>query len=115
EARAASAADAAATARAEVAEHVPAPRTVDLLEPPKLDTRIEGHLSPEVAHRREFHPHESPWQMVVPLLVLAGGALAAGMLNLPFSDAVHFLGNWLEPSLLGNEVHLGLSGVTQFL
>ena len=31
-----------------------------------------------------LHPHESPWVMRIPLLVLAVGAATAGMLNLPF-------------------------------
>jgi NADH-quinone oxidoreductase subunit L len=90
---------------------------VDLLEPPVIDPAIEEQLAQDhdLAHRREFHPHESPWQMLVPLLVLSVGATVAGLLNLPFSDNLHYLGNWLEPSLFGNEVHLEVSGATQGL
>ncbi|MPY95384.1 MAG: NADH-quinone oxidoreductase subunit L [Acidimicrobiia bacterium] len=115
ETNAASAGTVVAAARADASRHVPTPTMVDLLEAPVVDPAIDEYLAPEVAHRREFHPHESPWQMLLPLVVLAGGALVAGMLNLPFSNGVHFLANWLEPSMLGNEVHLGLSGVTQVL
>jgi len=51
------------------------------------------------------HPHESPWTMTVPLVVLAGAATVAGGLNLPFTKDLHFLEHWLEPSRLGNEFH----------
>jgi len=51
------------------------------------------------------HPHESPWTMTLPLVALAGAALVAGGLNLPFTKDLHFLEHWLEPSLLGNEFH----------
>ena len=59
-------------------------------------------------------PHESPWQMWVPLAGLAVAALAGGLLNLPFTTDVHFLESWLEPSLFGNEVHLGFAGGTKW-
>ncbi|MET0729062.1 MAG: NADH-quinone oxidoreductase subunit L [Acidimicrobiales bacterium] len=51
-------------------------------------------------------PHESPWTMTVPLVVLAVLSVVGGVLNLPFSTDLHFLGHWLEPSLFGNEAHL---------
>ncbi|MFT5268821.1 MAG: NADH-quinone oxidoreductase subunit L, partial [Acidimicrobiales bacterium] len=59
------------------------------------------------------HPHESPWTMTFPLVVLAGAALVAGALNLPFTKDLHFLEHWLEPSFYfngkSNEFH-GLPG-----
>jgi len=59
------------------------------------------------------HPHESPWTMTFPLVVLAGAALVAGVLNLPFTKDLHFLERWLEPSFYfngkSNEFH-GLPG-----
>lgn len=59
------------------------------------------------------HPHESPWTMTFPLVVLAGAALVAGGLNLPFTKDLHFLEHWLEPSFYfngtSNEFH-GLPG-----
>jgi NADH-quinone oxidoreductase subunit L len=45
------------------------------------------------------HPHESPWTMTLPLVALAGLAIVAGVINLPFSKDLHFLEHWLEPSL----------------
>ncbi|WP_420435268.1 NADH-quinone oxidoreductase subunit L [Candidatus Poriferisocius sp.] len=79
--------------------------------PPRwADTEAE---STEERPRR--HPHESPWTMTVPLVLLAGLAMAAGVLNLPFTSDVHFLGNWLKPSLFGNEGHLSFGGSTQWV
>jgi len=60
-----------------------------------------------------FHPHESPWTMTLPLVVLAFLAAVAGLLNLPFPDSWHFLENWLEPSFaLSDQAHLGYSDAT---
>ncbi len=69
-------------------------------------------LPDAVKARREYHPHESPWQMTLPLVVLAVAAVVAGAMNLPFSADLHFLGDWLEPSLFGNEAHLNAGGGT---
>jgi NADH-quinone oxidoreductase subunit L len=56
----------------------------------------------EAAHAAA-EPHESPWPMTVPLVVLAGLSLVGGGLNLPFTKDLHFLEHWLEPVLEGNE------------
>jgi NADH-quinone oxidoreductase subunit L len=45
----------------------------------------------------DVHPHESPWTMTVPLVVLAVLAAIAGFINLPFSDSTKYLEDWLEP------------------
>ncbi len=63
----------------------------------------------------ERHPHESPWLMTVPLVALAGLALVAGVINLPFSKDLKFFEHWLEPSLLGNEFHGSTSGGTKIV
>ena len=63
----------------------------------------------------ERHPHEPSPLMTAPLVVLAGAAVAAGVLNLPFRSDLHFLGAWLEPSLFGNEAHLGIGAGAQWL
>ncbi len=42
-------------------------------------------------------PHESPWVMTAPLVVLASAALLGGGLNLPFGHDVEFLHNFLHP------------------
>jgi NADH-quinone oxidoreductase subunit L len=75
----------------------------------------DGHA--EAHHGRT--PHESPWLMTAPLVVLAGLALVGGGLNLPFTKRLHFLERWLEPVLHGNErvlhvatgTKVGLAGV----
>ncbi len=48
-------------------------------------------------------PHESPWTMTVPLIVLGGLALVGGVLNLPFVDKFELLKRWLEPTLAGEQ------------
>ena len=45
------------------------------------------------------HPHESPWTMALPLVLLAGMAMVGGALNLPFTDDMKFLEHWLHPVL----------------
>jgi NADH-quinone oxidoreductase subunit L len=47
------------------------------------------------ADGRDYHPHESPASMTVPMIVLAIGSVAAGFL---LSNA-HLLVDWLAPSL----------------
>jgi len=40
----------------------------------------ESHSEPDLAHGHDDHtPHESPWSMLIPLFVLAAGAIAAGV------------------------------------
>ena len=52
-----------------------------------------SHVEPHV------HPHESPKIMTYPLIVLAFGALAAGILGIPLFHGWHLLHNWLAPVL----------------
>jgi NADH-quinone oxidoreductase subunit L len=60
-----------------------------------------------------FKPHESPWTMTLPLVVLAFLAAIAGLLNLPIPDSFHFLEKWLEPSFaLSDQAHLHYSDAT---
>jgi NADH-quinone oxidoreductase subunit L len=77
-------------------------------------SEIHDDLGHDVAHRREFHPHESGWQMWVPLAVLAVAAFVGGALNLPFSDDLKFLDNWLEP-VLAHPHDLNYTGGKLFL
>jgi NADH-quinone oxidoreductase subunit L len=58
-------------------------------------------------------PHESPWLMTLPLVVLAGLAVVGGGLNLPFTRDLHFLGKWLEPVLEGNEATINVATGTK--
>ena len=69
----------------------------------------------EARYGDERHPHEPSPLMTVPMVVLAGAAVVAGVMNLPFSSNLHFLGTWLEPSLFGNEAHLDIGGGLQWL
>jgi NADH-quinone oxidoreductase subunit L len=45
----------------------------------------------------DLKPHESPWMMVLPLVVLAFLSTVGGALNLPFSHDTERLATWLEP------------------
>ncbi|MCP3912485.1 MAG: NADH-quinone oxidoreductase subunit L [Actinomycetia bacterium] len=76
---------------------------------------VAEELGPEIAERREYHPHESPWTMTVPLIALSGLAMVAGLLNLPFTKWWHHLEHWLEPSVFGNETLLELGGDTKWV
>ena len=60
-------------------------------------------------------PHESPPTMLLPLVLLAGLAAVAGVINLPFVKATHFLEKWLEPSFYDNEATLGFAGGTKWV
>jgi NADH-quinone oxidoreductase subunit L len=64
------------------------------------------------------HPHESPWTMTTPLVLLAGLAIVGGGLNLPFTDATKRLEHWLHPvleyvaadgSLVATEAHIDVA------
>ena len=70
----------------------------------------EGH---GVGPSGPLHPHESPWLMTLPLLVLAGGAVVAGVMNLPFNEDTKLLEHWLEPVVIFGETHLDVSGAQQ--
>ncbi len=52
------------------------------------------------------HAHEPPAYMTVPLVLLAAGALFAGLLNLPEVMGGHqLISQWLAPSVLDHHVH----------
>jgi len=73
----------------------------------------DGHGKPAAAAAAhgahgDFKPHESPWVMALPLVVLAALAALGGLLNLPFSDYLH-LEHWLEP-VYGERIHHLTSG-----
>jgi NADH-quinone oxidoreductase subunit L len=65
-------------------------------------------------HHDEVHPHESPWTMTVPLVLLAIPALGAGLINMPFADKLQAFEHWLEPVVGETEVHLTISGSTEW-
>ncbi len=59
------------------------------------------------------HPHESPWQMTAPLVLLAVLATVGGALNLPFFGRLLFLEHWLEPVVHLGEAHIGVATGTK--
>ncbi|MGB8859425.1 MAG: NADH-quinone oxidoreductase subunit L [Ilumatobacteraceae bacterium] len=58
----------------------------------------DGH-----ADDHAVEPHESPWMMVAPLVVLAGLSIVGGAINLPFSHTTERLVTWLEPVVVVHE------------
>jgi NADH-quinone oxidoreductase subunit L len=54
----------------------------------------------------DFKPHESPWIMLFPLVVLALLSLVGGGIELPFNDAAHRLEHWLAPDIEFGEVDI---------
>lgn len=54
----------------------------------------------------EIHPHESPWTMTLPLIVLGPLAVVGGWLNSAFWEKGKFLEHWLEPIVEFGEHHL---------
>lgn len=60
------------------------------------EARWNDHAEEHGAHG-DLTPHESPWTMVTPLVVLAGLSIVGGAMQLPFSKKTHWLEHWLEP------------------
>jgi len=87
------------------------PATDDGLEQPEA-LSVGAAVNPH-HHEDELHPHESPWLMTIPLVVLAGGAALSGVMQLPFAARFHYLEKWLEPSLDGAETKITVSTDTK--
>jgi proton-translocating NADH-quinone oxidoreductase chain L len=111
--------DAVRTAQAQVA--IVAAETMndgsigfDLFTAPNVGDLSDDDLPEAARARREYHPHESPWQMTLPLVVLAGAAMVAGVMNLPFTKDLHFLDHWLEPTLV-HPAHLTSSASVKWM
>ncbi|MFZ4583643.1 MAG: NADH-quinone oxidoreductase subunit L [Acidimicrobiia bacterium] len=64
------------------------------------DTHAADAPAAEEAHGHGDHdaPHESPALMTIPLVILAIGAMFAGLFSLPFHHW-EFLAEWLEPAI----------------
>ena len=72
--------------------------------------RWEDHAAEHGAHG-DFKPHESPWIMLTPLVVLAGLAAVGGIIQLPdvtwLPDSfTHHLEHWLEPVVEFGEANI---------
>ena len=68
------------------------------------------------AHDEHGHgePHESPWIMTLPLVVLAVLATVGGAINLPFSEQTERLARWLEPVVGANELAVNVTTGTKW-
>jgi len=64
-------------------------------------------------HHPVPEPHESPWLMTLPLIVLAGLAAIGGAINLAIDNDLHFLEKWLEPVVGENEAVLTVATNTK--
>jgi len=111
--------DAVRTAQAQVANVAAASMGTgaiefDLFNAPNIGEMTDDDLPEAARARREYHPHESPWQMTLPLVVLAGAAMVAGVMNLPFTSDLHFLDHWLEPTLV-HPAHLTSSASVKWI
>jgi NADH-quinone oxidoreductase subunit L len=86
----------------------------------KWDRSIE-EAAPELAAEREanhvheghgagpsgpIHPHESPWTMTTPLVILAGLAVIGGGINIPILERLKNLEHWLHDVVIFDEAHL---------
>ena len=57
------------------------------------------------------HAHESPWQMTLPLALLAVGSAISGVLGVPEAFGGHFtIGKFLEPALTFGQANAGHGG-----
>jgi NADH-quinone oxidoreductase subunit L len=69
----------------------------------------QGHDEHAGAHDHGGHdPHESPWTMTLPLIILAVFAVIAGFVNLPF-EGLHFLSEFFGQP--GGELNLLVMGI----
>ena len=60
------------------------------------ESRWEDKSAEHGAHG-DAKPHESPWVMLGPLVVLAVLSTVGGFIQMPFSETTERLGRWLQP------------------
>jgi NADH-quinone oxidoreductase subunit L len=95
------------------------PRWAEAGEPAATESAAGADTEPAPAadahagHGAQGGPHESPWIMTLPLVVLAVLAFVGGGLNLPFTDDLHVLGHWLEPVVEENELPIDVATATK--
>jgi NADH-quinone oxidoreductase subunit L len=68
------------------------------------DARWREPEDPAATESHHAEPHEAPWTMAAPLVLLAGLAVVGGTLNLPFTSGTLVLEHWLEP-VFGEALH----------
>jgi NADH-quinone oxidoreductase subunit L len=66
----------------------------------------DGHAHDDHQHHGPLKPHESPWVMLVPLLLLAVGAVAAGMAFAPNFIGHHEVEFWRGAVFTGPDNHV---------
>jgi NAD(P)H-quinone oxidoreductase subunit 5 len=93
------------------------------------DEKIRHQLQPHGGHHDEHHgsePHESPWSMVLPLVILAIPSVTIGLLGTPFHNYfeafIHAPGEAIETAhefdlgefilMAGSSVGISLIGIT---
>ena len=76
------------------------------------EARWNDKASEHGAHG-DFHPHESPAIMLLPLVVLGGLSIVGGGINLPFTATTKKLVAWLEPVVHGGEIEGHVSTATK--
>jgi NADH-quinone oxidoreductase subunit L len=69
------------------------------------EAKWHDHSEEHGAHG-DHTPHESPWTMLTPLVVLAGLSIVGGVMQLPFSKDTHWLEHWLEPVVHHSEADI---------
>jgi NADH-quinone oxidoreductase subunit L len=70
----------------------------EITQPEPVTPAGASHGAGTGGHAEGSDPHESPWTMTLPLVVLSLGAVLGGLLNLPYWR-LDLLTRWLEPVL----------------
>jgi NADH-quinone oxidoreductase subunit L len=85
-------------------------------EPAEVDAGAGAEAEAEAGEHADHgaRPHESPWLMTLPLVVLAVLATVGGVINLPFSEQTEYLARWLEPVVGANELVVNVSTGTKW-
>jgi NADH-quinone oxidoreductase subunit L len=76
-----------------------------------VEPAADADGAPGAAHHPE--PHESPWLMTVPLIVLAVLAAVGEVINLPFTTDLLVLEHWLEPVVEADQLHIDVATGTK--
>ena len=69
------------------------------------ESHWHDHAEEHGAHG-DHTPHESPWMMTTPLVVLSVLSVLGGVMQLPFGDGTKWLEHWLEPIVHHSETDI---------